>query len=90
MPDTSPRGCCQRGGAKDVNTAAGSSVTSVQVVQTAALKVSYEEHGPAGGDLILLLHGWPYDPWSFDHVAPQLERNPSDSTQMLLSDAMPI
>jgi pimeloyl-ACP methyl ester carboxylesterase len=36
------------------------------------LDVAYEEHGPLGGDVVVLLHGFPYDPRCFDLMAPSL------------------
>lgn len=40
--------------------------------RTAVLDIAYEETGPANGAPILLLHGWPYDPRSYDAVVPPL------------------
>lgn len=37
------------------------------------LEVVYEEHGPAQGMPVVLLHGFPYDVHAFDEVWPQLE-----------------
>lgn len=34
--------------------------------------MAYEEHGPPQGGVIILLHGFPYDPRCFDEVAPPL------------------
>jgi pimeloyl-ACP methyl ester carboxylesterase len=36
------------------------------------LNVGYAEAGPADGPVVLLLHGWPYDIYSFVDVAPLL------------------
>jgi pimeloyl-ACP methyl ester carboxylesterase len=36
------------------------------------LDIAYEAHGEAGGDPVILLHGFPYDPRCFDAVAPAL------------------
>jgi pimeloyl-ACP methyl ester carboxylesterase len=36
------------------------------------LDLAYEEHGPSGGDVVVLLHGFPYDPRCFDSMAPSL------------------
>jgi len=47
-------------------------MSSVKRVRTAVLNVAYEEHGPARGDVIVLLHGFPYDPRCFDVMAPSL------------------
>ena len=41
-------------------------------IEAGTLKVAYEEHGPAGGPPVILLHGFPYDPRGFDGVAPPL------------------
>jgi pimeloyl-ACP methyl ester carboxylesterase len=34
--------------------------------------MAYEESGPSEGAPVLLLHGWPYDPRSYDGVVPPL------------------
>lgn len=39
---------------------------------TPLLRIAYEEHGPASGAPVILLHGFPYDPRAFDEVAPAL------------------
>jgi pimeloyl-ACP methyl ester carboxylesterase len=36
------------------------------------LNVGYAEAGPAGGPAVILLHGWPYDIYSYVDVAPLL------------------
>ncbi|MGO4557290.1 alpha/beta fold hydrolase [Mesorhizobium sp. 2RAF21] len=36
------------------------------------LDIAYEEHGEPGGDAIILLHGFPYDPRCYDEVWPLL------------------
>ena len=41
-------------------------------LRTDVLEIAYEEHGPADGAPIILLHGFPYDPRCFDEVAPSL------------------
>lgn len=41
-------------------------------LRTDVLEIAYEEHGPANGAPIILLHGFPYDPRAFDEVAPPL------------------
>src|SRR5271168_575328 len=46
--------------------------TSLKMAQTPSLNIGYEEAGPASGDPVLLLHGWPYDPRSFDEVVGPL------------------
>lgn len=41
-------------------------------IETDDLKIAYAEHGPADGDAVLLLHGWPDDASTWDGVAPAL------------------
>ena len=41
-------------------------------VRTSVLEISYEESGPAEGTAVLLMHGFPYDPRTYDHVLPSL------------------
>lgn len=42
------------------------------LVQTGVLDIAYEEHGPANGKAVILLHGFPYDVRSFDSVVDRL------------------
>ncbi|MBX9825959.1 MAG: alpha/beta hydrolase [Xanthobacteraceae bacterium] len=41
-------------------------------IDAGALNVAYAETGPADGPPVVLLHGWPYDIYSFVDVAPLL------------------
>ena len=41
-------------------------------VNTTRLQVTYYEAGPKKGQVVLLLHGWPYDIHSYTEVAPAL------------------
>jgi len=41
-------------------------------VDAGVLSIGYAEAGPAGGPPVILLHGWPYDIYSFVDVAPAL------------------
>src|SRR5262245_59293102 len=41
-------------------------------IEAGLLNVGYAESGPASGRPVLLLHGWPYDIYSFVEVAPLL------------------
>ena len=54
----------------------GDSVTSsfgpVKQIDAGVLNVGYVEAGPANGRPVLLLHGWPYDIYSFADVTPIL------------------
>ncbi len=40
--------------------------------RTSVLDLAYEAHGPADGPVVILLHGFPYDPRCYDEVAPPL------------------
>ena len=44
----------------------------IRHVRTRVLDIAIEEHGPADGGAVILLHGFPYDPRAFDRVAPVL------------------
>lgn len=41
-------------------------------VRTSALEIAYEESGAADGIPVLLMHGFPYDPRTYDAMAPAL------------------
>lgn len=41
-------------------------------IDAGLLNVGYAEAGPADGQVVVLLHGWPYDIHSFVDVAPYL------------------
>ena len=47
-------------------------MTMICHVATSSLSIAYEEHGPADGLPIVLLHGFPYSPRAYDAVAPLL------------------
>lgn len=51
---------------------ASGSFGPVKQVDAGLLNVGYVEAGPANGRPVLLLHGWPYDIYSFVDVAPLL------------------
>jgi len=44
----------------------------VRQIDAGVLNVGYVDAGPAGGPAVLLLHGWPYDIYSFEEVTPLL------------------
>jgi pimeloyl-ACP methyl ester carboxylesterase len=52
--------------------AAESSFGPLKQVHAGVLNVSYAEAGPANGTPVILLHGWPYDIYTYVDVAPQL------------------
>src|SRR6476660_3100806 len=41
-------------------------------IDAGLLNTGYAEAGPANGEPVILLHGWPYDIYSFVDVAPLL------------------
>jgi pimeloyl-ACP methyl ester carboxylesterase len=45
---------------------------AVKRVRTGVLDIAYEESGPVDGAPVILLHGWPYDPRTYDAVVPAL------------------
>jgi pimeloyl-ACP methyl ester carboxylesterase len=51
---------------------ANTSFKSIKQVKAGLLNVGYAEDGPANGPPVLLLHGWPYDIYSFVDVTALL------------------
>ena len=45
---------------------------SLKQINAGVLNVGYAEAGPANGKAVMLLHGWPYDIYSYVDVAPAL------------------
>src|SRR5262245_24512760 len=52
--------------------AAKTSFDSLKQIDAGVLNVGYAEAGPADGRAVILLHGWPYDIYSYVDVAPLL------------------
>jgi pimeloyl-ACP methyl ester carboxylesterase len=48
------------------------SFETLKQIVAGVLDVGYAETGPANGPVVILLHGWPYDIYSFVDVAPLL------------------
>ncbi len=48
------------------------SFASLKQINAGLLNVGYAEDGPTDGPTVVLLHGWPYDIYSFVDVAPLL------------------
>ena len=73
------------------------SFASLKQIDAGVLNIGYAEAGPADGHAVILLHGWPYDIYSFVDVAPLLASagyrvivpylRGYGSTQFLSSDA---
>src|SRR5579862_581406 len=53
-------------------TGSGRAFPPLKQVNAGLLSVSYVEEGPPDGPPVILLHGWPYDIYSFIDVAPVL------------------
>jgi pimeloyl-ACP methyl ester carboxylesterase len=64
----------QGGGIKmpDIKPGTNTSFAPLKQVTAGVLNVGYAEAGPTGGPPVILLHGWPYDIYSFVDVAPAL------------------
>ena len=52
--------------------AANNSFGPLKQIDAGVLNVTFAEAGPADGSPVILLHGWPYDIYSFVDVAPLL------------------
>ncbi|MFG1642434.1 alpha/beta fold hydrolase [Amycolatopsis sp. NPDC049252] len=48
------------------------SLGTIKHADAGLVTMAYAEFGPAGGPPVVLLHGWPYDPYSYADVAPLL------------------
>jgi len=48
------------------------SFAALKQIDAGVLNVGYAEAGPANGPVVILLHGWPYDIYSFVDVTPLL------------------
>lgn len=55
-----------------VNAGTHTSFGPIKQIDAGLLNVGYAEAGPSEGPAVLLLHGWPYDIYSFVDVAPLL------------------
>ena len=52
------------------NSATNTSFGPIKQIEAGLLNIGYAEAGPANGRPVVLLHGWPYDIYSFVDVAP--------------------
>jgi pimeloyl-ACP methyl ester carboxylesterase len=59
-------------GATAIKPGTSTSFGSLKQIDAGVLNVGYAEAGPAGGRVVILLHGWPYDIHSYVDVAPLL------------------
>ena len=56
----------------EVKRGAHTSFAPLKQIDAGPLNIGYAEAGPADGPPVILLHGWPYDIYSFVDVAPLL------------------
>jgi pimeloyl-ACP methyl ester carboxylesterase len=62
----------QSGALPAVKPGTNTSFASLKQINAGSLNVGYAEAGPTGGPPVILLHGWPYDIYSFVDVTPLL------------------
>src|SRR6266567_6788475 len=62
----------QSGKIHPIKPGTNTSFSSLKQIDAGLLNVGYVEAGPANGPPVILLHGWPYDIYSFVDVAPLL------------------
>jgi len=53
-------------------TSSASAFTAISQIEAGVLDVGYVDSGEADGPAVLLLHGWPYDIFSYEEVTPRL------------------
>jgi pimeloyl-ACP methyl ester carboxylesterase len=56
----------------DIKSATNTSFGPLKQIDAGVLSIGYADVGPADGPVVILLHGWPYDIYSFVDVAPLL------------------
>lgn len=59
-------------GTNQMNHMANNSFETIKQINAGELNVGYAEAGPENGPVVILLHGWPYDIYSFSDVTPLL------------------
>jgi pimeloyl-ACP methyl ester carboxylesterase len=62
----------QSGKIRSITPGTNTSFGPLKQIDAGLLSVGYAEAGPAAGPPVILLHGWPYDIYSFVDVAPLL------------------
>jgi len=56
----------------NINAGTNTSFGPLKQIDAGLLNIGYAEAGPADGPAVILLHGWPYDIYSYVDVAPLL------------------
>ena len=56
----------------NIRAGANTSFAPLKQIDAGALNIGYAEAGPADGPTVILLHGWPYDIYSYVDVTPLL------------------
>jgi len=62
----------QSSGLPAIKPGTNTSFAPLKQIEAGVLDIGYAEAGPANGAPVILLHGWPYDIYSFVDVAPAL------------------
>jgi pimeloyl-ACP methyl ester carboxylesterase len=65
-------GTAQAGPLPPIKPGTNTAFRTLKQIDAGVLNIGYAEDGPAGGPVVLLLHGWPYDIHSYADVAPLL------------------
>jgi pimeloyl-ACP methyl ester carboxylesterase len=65
-------GCSSTPASAPTGAGTNTSFGSLKQIDAGVLNIGYAEAGPAGGPAVILLHGWPYDVYSYVDVAPVL------------------
>ena len=58
------------------------SFDNIRQINAGTLNIGYAEAGPQNGPVVILLHGWPYDIYSFAEVTPILTVSPTSHSGM--------
>src|SRR5215831_4401297 len=68
------RADAQQGDAKmpAIKPGTNTSFAPLKQIEAGVLNIGYAEAGPANGPPVILLHGWPYDIYSFVDITPLL------------------
>src|SRR5262244_2904139 len=62
----------KRAQAPAIKPGTNTSFAPLKQIDAGLLNIGYAEAGPADGPVVILLHGWPYDIYSFVDVTPLL------------------